>query len=1025
MSQATLNAMDIVQDLLRPTEEAKVAIEARSAPRTDTDSETWSGAGDVPVVQRRKILAVVSHVLPDGKHERGCLFVLSEKPRRLKTIPGEFIVEQAFPVVDGFSISMSQPRRSTAEMEMSPPPSGVNIAINQPRTELTVTINPGGRSVLTPTTLQTSDIPGLRKVLDECKRLKETSQTEGVYDIEPFGWVAPYFAEDALPPLLSPIAPDLRQVQKPVYTRLSPASAGAPGNDISDIEVIREDWMRKKVEEDLFGRNSMMRLRVRVGTFNVNGKLPSQDLSVWVRGQTERAASSSAFIPPLKEISPLSMGEVQRNPIEEEMEALDLNREAALPEGAVTDASSATTALDTATSRTSTVFVETMSEDTAISDATPDIAEDPADPDMLVLGFQELDLSAEALLYSSTTVREDAWCMAAFAGLGEKAVLYEKLASKQLVGMLLVIITKKRLRPCFSEIRTCSVGTGIMGMLGNKGATAIRLLFTPMPSLTRAPDYEGKPTTLTFVNSHLAAFDEMFEKRNADFHDLSKRLQFDSGIVADDAVASGSGYGPATIPLSVFETDTLFWLVRDLNYRITLQDADIRTLLASDELKEENIKTLRKFDQLSFAMRSRKAFEDFVEHPISHPPSYRFAAGVLSDGLGYDLKRKPAWTDRILYMTASSVIVKQLSYTSHPTVTMSDHRPVSAEFEVEVPVLAMQEYRTFVERLWRDVSSLEYLEELPRVRVSPTSIDFSSVFYKGAVARTVLIENIGKVPCSFRFVSPAPAVGPCPDWLRMSAMTGLVLPGEQAEISLTAYVDDATASRLNMSLTRLEETLVLHTALGRDHFVAVTGDYERTCFATSIAWLVRLPGPIRQLKSPADILPEDRSVNAPREIMRFINWLMSNALDVEGLFLERGDERLVQQIRESLDTGADFGVDAHAKDPKVALAFADALIQFLESLVEPVIPPALHARCAEMTSRDEAFEVLDEFPVVNVNVWISLTAFLHFMCLQEPYKDKAERLVALFTSVLFRDDLSSSAPVSAVGKRNFLRYFIE
>jgi phosphatidylinositol-bisphosphatase len=48
-------------------------------------------------------------------------------------------------------------------------------------------------------------------------------------------------------------------------------------------------------------------------------------------------------------------------------------------------------------------------------------------PDMLVLGFQELDLSTEALLYSTSTVREDAWCVAIFAALGEKAVLYEKV----------------------------------------------------------------------------------------------------------------------------------------------------------------------------------------------------------------------------------------------------------------------------------------------------------------------------------------------------------------------------------------------------------------------------------------------------------------------------------------------------------------------------------------------------------------------------------------------------------------------
>ena len=51
------------------------------------------------------------------------------------------------------------------------------------------------------------------------------------------------------------------------------------------------------------------------------------------------------------------------------------------------------------------------------------------------------------------------------------------------------------------------------------------------------------------------------------------------------------------------------------------------------------------------------------------------------------------------------------------------------------------------------------------------------------------------------------------------------MPGENAELSLSVLVDDTIASQLNMGATHLEETLVLHTALGRDHFVAVTGDY--------------------------------------------------------------------------------------------------------------------------------------------------------------------------------------------------------
>ena len=83
------------------------------------------------------------------------------------------------------------------------------------------------------------------------------------------------------------------------------------------------------------------------------------------------------------------------------------------------------------------------------------------------------------------------------------------------------------------------------------------------------------PITFTFVNAHLAAFDEMTEKRNADFHDLSKRLSFDNNDIPpppppQSPGAEGEDISPeprtdlmATEPssLSIYETDVLFWMV--------------------------------------------------------------------------------------------------------------------------------------------------------------------------------------------------------------------------------------------------------------------------------------------------------------------------------------------------------------------------------------------------------------------------------------------------------------------------------
>ena len=57
-----------------------------------------------------------------------------------------------------------------------------------------------------------------------------------------------------------------------------------------------------------------------------------------------------------------------------------------------------------------------------------------------------------------------------------------------------------------------------------------------------------------------------------------------------------------------------------------------------------------------------------------------------------------------------------------------------------------------------------------------------------------------------------------------------------------------------------------------------------------------------------------------------------------------------------LDTGADFPKNFE-DDSRLALAFARTLLQLLASLSEPIIPVSLHARCAQVTSRDAAFEV--------------------------------------------------------------------
>jgi phosphatidylinositol-bisphosphatase len=118
--------------------------------------------------------------------------------------------------------------------------------------------------------------------------------------------------------------------------------------------------------------------------------------------------------------------------------------------------------------------------------------------------------------------------------------------------------------------------------------------------------------------------------------------------------------------------------------------------------------------------------------------------------------------------------------------------------------------------------------------------------------------------------------------------------------------------------------------MGKDHFIAVTAKYgtvrfaykvnsyllsvASTCFANKLSRLTRLPGPIRSLTSPTDLLAEDRAINAPREIMRLVNWMMapdinivgvllfsivhSSDMDQEHIFTSTADKTIVDTIRE-------------------------------------------------------------------------------------------------------------------------------
>ncbi|WOK92743.1 type I inositol polyphosphate 5-phosphatase 2-like [Canna indica] len=232
---------------------------------------------------------------------------------------------------------------------------------------------------------------------------------------------------------------------------------------------------------------------------------------------------------------------------------------------------------------------------------------------------------------------------------------YFRVVSKQMVGIYISVWVCRRLRRHINNLKVSPVGVGLMGYMGNKGSVSVSMTLFQ--------------TRLCFVCSHLTSGHKEGDqqKRNSDVYDILQRTQF----------CSMNASHPQTIPAH----DRIFWF-GDLNYRLNLPDAEIRALVSTRKWNE-----LMNFDQLSNELRSGHTFDGWKEGLINFPPTYKYERNsnryVGENAREGEKRRSPAWCDRILWLGKG---IKQISYSSSE-LNLSDHRPISSVFVVEVEVL--------------------------------------------------------------------------------------------------------------------------------------------------------------------------------------------------------------------------------------------------------------------------------------------------------------------------------------------------
>lgn len=323
-----------------------------------------------------------------------------------------------------------------------------------------------------------------------------------------------------------------------------------------------------------------------------------------------------------------------------------------------------------------------------------------------VLGLQEIvDVNSlsEALRPYTDPHPAEKWKQALAKALPKG---YSCVAEQRLIGLLLVVYASAALSPTISSVSTTSVGTGIGGYMGNKGAVTARIVL-------------GEATRMVFVNCHLHAGVERgsLDKRNGDASQVQMRTKFEpiyDGGGAMEEFSEGIG-----------DEEFAFWF-GDLNYRLEgMPGEDVRRLLmlhTKDEYGKDvaskqkiehelanpesstfagnqeaalstldnersstdsavavsphhstassvtlpnadkpdpssdptslhtTLSSLLVHDQLHSQMRTRKAFHDgWREGPIDFLPTYKYDVGSVGMFDSSEKRRGPSWCDRILF----------------------------------------------------------------------------------------------------------------------------------------------------------------------------------------------------------------------------------------------------------------------------------------------------------------------------------------------------------------------------------------
>eukprot|EP01029_Cantina_marsupialis_P023865 TRINITY_DN6014_c1_g1_i1.p1 TRINITY_DN6014_c1_g1~~TRINITY_DN6014_c1_g1_i1.p1 ORF type:complete len:804 (-),score=195.46 TRINITY_DN6014_c1_g1_i1:140-2551(-) len=634
-------------------------------------------------------------------------------------------------------------------------------------------------------------------------------------------------------------------------------------------------------------------------------------------------------------------------------------------------------------------------------------------PEIYAIGLQEMvDLNAKNALIDKESVQRRKWWQERLRILLDSCSKrkYTLVESKHLMGVLLCVFVHSQQLPNIKGLQAERGAVGVMGVVGNKGAVAIRFNYFD--------------SSMCFVCSHLAAGRGSVQSRNADFHNLMNKIRFKldsphstklqshevstfSNTQIEDVDESGNpksngNNGSDSDSFGVQHHDFVMWL-GDLNYRIS-DELSIEEVL---EKSPENYAELRSMDQLLQERVAGRVFSGFHEAVLDFPPTYKYQIGTSVYEQRPDRKKRaPAWCDRVLYKSTGNSRLNCKSYSCSMTQMKSDHKPVMAVFEADVKTVVRSRERNVFEDITRQFDQYENAC-LPKASLDRHSLDFGEIRFRERKVESVTLSNDGSTNVHFCFVAKLEDPEFCRPWISATPTCGVILPGQSISIDIEVYVDSSCASMMNTGISAVDDILVIRLLDGRDYFLTVTGKFLRSSFGASLLDLCHIQGPVRNAKFPSE--PSSRLLPLPKELWTLVDYIFRQGIATPELFNHGGIPDEMARIREALDQYSSLPNDISIH------SVAEVLLDFLRSLASSVIPPQM-VPSYEMESV-EANKWLDgfqsELPPSNYNAFVYIVSFLkEVLQYSRTNKTTPEMLTSLFARCLCRVPIPSVSQVT-------------